>query len=143
MGAAAYDLSGKTAVVTGAAKGIGRSIAMKLRISGAKVWGWDVIPGAVEDVDILEVDVTDAQKIDHAIAQATAGDRTIDILVNNAGYLGELVSVEKLSVEDWNKVFAVNATSVFEVSRKVIPVMKPGGWGRIVNMASVAGKEGF
>src|SRR6266849_6136096 len=67
----------------------------------------------------------------------------IDILVNNAGLLGAPVSVEQLSTEDWRRVIDVNLTSVFEVSRRVVPLMRRSGWGRIVNMASVAAKEGF
>src|SRR5262249_11501626 len=67
----------------------------------------------------------------------------IDILVNNAGLLGPPVSVEQLGSEDWHRVVNVNLTSVFEVSRRIVPLMKGSGWGRIVNMASVAAKEGF
>ena len=63
--------------------------------------------------------------------------------MNNAGLLGPTVSVEQLGSDDWRRVLDVNLTSVFEVSRRVVPLMKRSGWGRIVNMASVAAKEGF
>ena len=91
----------------------------------------------------LLVDVTNAQEIDAALSQMLGPVASIDILVNNAGYLGDPLPVEQVSPENWQRVFDVNLTSVFLTSRKVIPTMKRTGWGRIVNLASVAGKEGF
>ena len=138
-----YDFKNKNAVVTGAAKGIGRSIATKLKASGATVWGWDIDPAQSDGINCLRVDVSKPDDIDQAIAQMMSQASSIDILVNNAGYLGQPEPVEKLSPDDWRKVFSVNIDGVFEVSRKVVPIMRRAGWGRIVNMASVAGKEGF
>jgi 3-oxoacyl-[acyl-carrier protein] reductase len=134
-----YDFSGKAAVVTGGSKGIGRAICEQLRRSSARVWNWDVAAAQIEGVDFVTVDVTDGRQIDAAIAKTGR----IDILVNNAGLLGPPVSVEQLGSDDWRRVLDVNLTSVFEVSRRVVPLMKQSGWGRIVNMASVAAKEGF
>jgi 3-oxoacyl-[acyl-carrier protein] reductase len=138
-----YDFTGKTAIVTGGSKGIGRAIVEQLKASGAHVWNWDIAPLQREGVQTLNVDVTDATQIDAAISQATAGSSPIDILVNNAGLLGAPVSVEQLETQDWRRVIDVNLTSVFEISRRVVPHMRRAGWGRIVNMASVAAKEGF
>ena len=134
-----YDFSGKTAVVTGGSKGIGRAICDQLKLSGAQVWNWDVTAAQHDGVKFEKIDVTDGKQIDAAISKVGH----VDILVNNAGLLGPPVSVEKLGSEDWRRVLDVNLTSVFEVSRRVIPLMKRSGWGRIVNMASVAAKEGF
>lgn len=138
-----YDFTGRTAVVTGGSKGIGRAIVEQLKASGAQVWNWDIAPLQLEGVQTLSVDVTDAKQIDAAISRATAGSSHIDILVNNAGLLGAPVSVEQLDPADWRRVIDVNLTSVFEISRRIVPHMRRSGWGRIVNMASVAAKEGF
>ncbi len=134
-----YDFSGKTAVVTGGSKGIGRAICHQLRESGAQVWNWDVTKTHHEGVNFEQVDVVEGKQIEAAIANVGR----IDILVNNAGLLGSPVSVDQLESADWRRVLDVNLTSVFEVCRRVIPLMKRSGWGRIVNMASVAAKEGF
>jgi|RhiMetdeSRZDD1v2_1073273.scaffolds.fasta_scaffold32112_2 2-dehydro-3-deoxy-L-rhamnonate dehydrogenase (NAD+) len=133
-----YDFSGKVAVVTGGSKGIGRAICQQLKQSGVQVWNWDVSPAPHDGVKFQQVDVVDGKQIDDAISEV----RRIDILVNNAGLLGPPVSVEQLRSADWQRVLDVNLTSVFEVCRRVVPLMKQSGWGRIVNMASVAAKEG-
>jgi len=138
-----YDLSAKIAVVTGGAKGIGRAIAQRLVVSGARVWVWDISPAVIDGAECLKVDITDPEQIDKALAQTSEHGSSIDILVNNAGYLGEPVAVERLRPEDWRRVFEVNLTGVFEVTRKFLPHIRKAAAGRIVNMASVAGKEGF
>jgi 2-dehydro-3-deoxy-L-rhamnonate dehydrogenase (NAD+) len=138
-----YDFSNKTAVVTGGSKGIGRAIAKRLRQSGANVFVWDVMQAQVEGIAHVVVDVSKADQIDKAIAETVSRAPSIDILVNNAGYLGEPVAVEQLRPEDWRRVLDVNLNGAFEVMRKIIPHMRRADWGRIVNMASVAGKEGF
>lgn len=129
--------------VTGGSKGIGRAIAERLKKSGAQVYVWDVAPAEVEEVTYVAVDVSKPDQIDKAGAETVGRTSSIDILVNNAGYLGEPVAVEQVRQDDWRRVFDVNLTGVFEVTRKIIPHMRRTGWGRIVNMASVAGKEGF
>jgi 3-oxoacyl-[acyl-carrier protein] reductase len=134
-----YNFSGKTAVVTGGSKGIGRAICEHLKQSGAQVWNWDVTLTRHEGVNFEQVDVVNGEQIDTAISKVSR----IDILVNNAGLLGPPASVEQLESADWRRVLDVNLTSVFEVCRRVVPLMKRTGWGRIVNMASVAAKEGF
>ena len=138
----AYDLSGRTAVVTGGSKGIGRAIVQRLSDAGAQVWNWDVSPDALDGVAACKVDVTNAADIERAVAQVTESTARIDILVNNAGFTGGSLTVEELDPADWRRILDVNLTGVFEVSRQVVPVMRRGGWGRIVNIASLAGKEG-
>jgi len=138
----AYDLSGRTAGVTGGAKGIGRAIVERLSEAGAQVWNWDVSPDALDGVAACKVDVTKAADIERAVAQVTESTARIDILVNNAGFTGGSLTVEELDPADWRRILDVNLTGVFEVSRQVVPVMRRGGWGRIVNIASLAGKEG-
>jgi 3-oxoacyl-[acyl-carrier protein] reductase len=110
-----------------------------LKLSGAQVWNWDITKTQHDGVNFEPVDVVDGRQIDAAISKIGQ----IDILVNNAGLLGPPVSVEQLQSDDWHRVLDVNLTSVFEVCRRVVPLMKRSGWGRIVNMASVAAKEGF
>jgi 3-oxoacyl-[acyl-carrier protein] reductase len=138
-----YDFSGKTAVVTGGAKGIGRAVAERLNSSAADVWVWDLSPAKLDGINCLEVDVTKPAEIGSAISRILGQRARIDILVNNAGLLGPTLPVEQLDGDDWRRVIDVNLTSVFEVSRQVVPHMRRAGWGRIVNMASVAAKEGF
>ena len=89
----------------------------------------------------LRVDVTDAGQIADAVAQLQEETSRLDILVNNAGFTGGSLTVEQLDPADWRRIIEVNLTGVFEVTRHVVPVMRHGGWGRIVNMAP-AGKDG-
>ena len=138
----AYDLSGRTAVVTGGSKGIGRAIVERLSEAGAQVWNWDISPDAPDGVAACKVDVTSAADIQRAVAQVVESTARIDILVNNAGFTGGSLTVEELDPADWRRILDVNLTGVFEVSRQVVPVMRRGQWGRIVNIASLAGKEG-
>jgi 2-dehydro-3-deoxy-L-rhamnonate dehydrogenase (NAD+) len=140
---ASYDLSGRVAVVTGGSKGIGLAIAHRLRTCGAKPWIWDVAPSTVDGVPSLVVDITDGNQIDTGLSTMLKHAPGIDILVNNAVYLGDPVTVEKLTENEWQRVLDVNLTGVFKTTRRVLPHMRQSSFGRIVNMASVAGKEGF
>lgn len=144
------ELDGKTAIVTGAARGIGRAIAARLIASGARVWLWDLdLAEATQTASELgdgahplQVDVTDTQSIEHALQTITAADGQIDILVNNAGVSGANAPLWEYPDDEWRHVMETNLNSVFYCCKAVVPHMITGGYGRIVNIASVAGKEG-
>ena len=133
------DLSGQTAVVTGAARGIGLAIAGRLQEAGASVEGWDLRPSQEPCfARFRTVDVSDEASVNGAAA--AAGD--VDILINNAGVNGPTKPAWEYSLADWNAVLAVDLTGVFLCARALIPGMRARGYGRIVNIASIAGKEG-
>jgi 3-oxoacyl-[acyl-carrier protein] reductase len=138
----AYDFSGRTAVVTGGAKGIGRTIAGRLLQAGAEVWIWDLAPADLAGAFHHKVDVTSAQDIAAALGALAARGTRLDMVVNNAGFVGTSRPVEELDPAEWRRIIDVNLTGVFEVCRQAVPHMRAGGWGRIVNIASLAGKEG-
>jgi len=123
-----FDLTGKTAVVTGGAKGIGAATARLLEKAGAKVHVLDIESGC---------DVTDEGQVKAAFEKI----RDIDILVNNAGRAARKPAVE-LSAQDWDDVIALNLTAVFRCSKNVFPHMKRRGGGSIVNLASIMGLSG-
>jgi 2-dehydro-3-deoxy-L-rhamnonate dehydrogenase (NAD+) len=129
------DLKGRTAVVTGGMQGIGAAIAKRLENSGARVRIWDL--DAPDKVDVASPDSVAA-----ATAKAVADLGKIDVLVNNAGIAGMNVPTVDYPVEEWLRVLSVNLTSQFLCCRAVAPHMVKAGYGRIVNIASVAGKEG-
>ena len=130
------DLKGRTAVVTGGRIGIGAAIVQRLERSGAKVRIWDV--GSTDD----PVDVADRQAVERAAARAIAELGRIDILVNNAGIAGPTMPVVEYPVDEWKRVIDIDLTGPFLCCRAVVPHMVKAGYGRIVNIASVAGKEG-
>ena len=103
-----YDLAGKTAVVTGGAKGIGRAVAERLRVSGAHVWVWDIAPITLEGISSVVVDVTRSDQIAAAVSRTIDQTSGIDILVNNAGYLGAYAAFEQLPPEDQRHIVDVN-----------------------------------
>jgi 3-oxoacyl-[acyl-carrier protein] reductase len=129
------DFAGRTAVVTGGAQGIGAAIVKRLQASGARVAVWD-LDGSPR------VDVSDPDSVASATKAALAALGRVDILVNNAGIAGKNAPTVDYPVEEWERVLRVNLTSQFLCSRAVAPHMVKSGYGRIVNIASVAGKEG-
>jgi 3-oxoacyl-[acyl-carrier protein] reductase len=149
---AKQDHDGRIAIVTGAATGIGYRIAERLAASGAKVALWDIDGaaakaaadqlGATPSSLAVAVDVADDASVATALAQTNEALGRADILVNNAGISGPNVPTWEYPVEDWRRVLEIDLTGVFLCSRAVVPQMIDGGWGRIVNIASVAGKEG-
>jgi 3-oxoacyl-[acyl-carrier protein] reductase len=122
-------------VVTGGAQGIGAAIVERLRTSGAKVKIWD-LEGAAR------VDVADPAQVARATRDAVAELGKLDVLVNNAGIAGRNLPTVDYPVEEWERVLRVNLTSQFLCCRAVAPYMVRAGYGRIVNVASIAGKEG-
>jgi 3-oxoacyl-[acyl-carrier protein] reductase len=130
------DFKGKTAVVTGGMQGIGAAIAKRLETSGAKVLIWDI--AAKTD----PVEVSDASAVECATAKALADLGRIDVLVNNAGIAGLNVPTVEYPIEEWERVLKVNLSSQFLCCRAVAPHMVKRRYGRIVNIASIAGKEG-
>jgi NAD(P)-dependent dehydrogenase (short-subunit alcohol dehydrogenase family) len=130
------DLKGRTAVVTGGRIGIGAAIAKRLEASGARVRIWDVADKADP------VDVTDAKAIERATAKAISDLGKIDILVNNAGIAGPTVPVVDYPVDEWKRVIDIDLNGPFLCCRAVVPHMVKAKYGRIVNIASIAGKEG-
>ena len=129
------DFKNRTAVVTGGMIGIGAAIVKRLEASGAKVAIWDV--NGPE-----KVDVTDQDSIDRALKKTLASFGKIDVLVNNAGIAGPTMPVVEYPVADWKRVIDIDLHGPFLVSRVVVPHMVKAGYGRIVNIASIAGKEG-
>ena len=144
----AYDLKGRTAVVTGGAQGIGRAISERFIEAGAKVTIWDVDRAMAEAMcaetgaSFVTPNLTDWEAVRSAAARTEAEMGGIDILVNNAGVAGMNTTVAEYPVEEWRRVLDINLTGVFHCCKAVTPVMTKAGYGRIVNIASIAGKEG-
>ncbi|BDB28624.1 SDR family oxidoreductase (plasmid) [Cupriavidus sp. P-10] len=142
-GAARYDFAGSVAVVTGATGGIGLAVARELARAGAQVVNWDL--QAAPDADGIagmRVDVTDDAAV-AAVADATHQRfGRIDVLVNNAGFAGPTMPLAEFDPQVWQRVIDVNLTGVYRVCRHVVPRMTAAGYGRIVSIASLAGKEG-
>ena len=135
-----YDLKGKTAIVTGAARGVGRAIAELLLANGCSVAAWDANPCDLPGVVSARVDITDAAQIATALTRYS-GER-LDILVNNAGYLGPATNFDSHAPDDWRRIIEVNLRGTMQVTQAVLPIMVRQGGGRIINFASLAGKEG-
>ncbi len=131
----ALDFKGRTAIVTGGMQGIGAAIAERLKASGAKVSIWDVD-------GLPRVDVSNPQSVKEATERTLKEMGRIDVLVNNAGIAGKNASTVDYPIEEWERVLRVNLTSQFLCCRAVAPHMVKAKYGRIVNIASIAGKEG-
>ena len=146
------DLDGRAAIVTGGARGIGLAIAERLLASGATVMLWDLDGTALEAAAVrlgagarahrLVVDVTDEQAVAAAAEAATKAMGAVDILINNAGISGMNKPSWEYPVAEWRRVLDINLSGPFLCSRAVVPGMLARTYGRIVNIASVAGKEG-
>ena len=144
------SLDQKTALVTGAARGIGLAIASRFAADGARVALLD-LDGAAADAAAKKVgggaialaaDVTKASEVESAVSRVVQEWGRLDILVNNAGITGRSFPIWELSDEDWRRVIDADLTSVFLCCRAAVKVMLGQGSGRIINIASIAGKEG-
>jgi NAD(P)-dependent dehydrogenase (short-subunit alcohol dehydrogenase family) len=147
------DLLGKAAIITGAGRGIGRSIALRLAQDGADVVVADIDLPAAEEVTLeieqtgrralaLEMDVTQKAQVRAAMERAVAEFGRLDILVNNAGILGPTTSLVDTPEEEWDRCLEVHLKGAFLCCQAVVPQMLKQGYGKIVSMASAAGKEG-
>jgi NAD(P)-dependent dehydrogenase (short-subunit alcohol dehydrogenase family) len=135
-----YDFAGRTALVTGGASGIGAATAARLRASGAEVAVLDREP--VEGYVSVTGDISSSADVNAAVAQVERDLGRIDVLVNSAGVPGESLRTVDVSDEEWQRVFGINANGSFYMCRAVLPGMVERGYGRIVLVASIAGKEG-
>lgn len=146
----AIDLKDRIAVVTGGAQGIGRAIAERFIASGAKLAIWDMDkPLADKTAKALgqaskayAVDVTNPESIEAAVKATLTDFKRIDILVNNAGIAGGNAPTWELPIADWQRVIRINLDGPFYCCRAVVPTMIAQKYGRIINIASIAGKEG-
>ena len=132
----------RRAVITGVASGIGAGIAARLAAEGARVAIWDLNPAGATADHIEKLDITDADAVQRAADATAAALGGIDILVASAGISGPNGPVWEYPVEAWKQVMDINVNGVFYSNRAVVPHMQRGGYGRIVNIASIAGKEG-
>src|ERR1041385_5439913 len=144
------DLSGKVAVVTGGGRGIGLAVVQRMARSGARVAVWDNEPSRIAagseagktGATGFTVDVGSAESVARAVADTEKAIGGIDILVNSAAIGGVNTTVADYPVEEWRAVIDVNLTGTFLTCRAVVPGMQRRGYGRIVNISSIAGKEG-
>ncbi|MCW5623630.1 MAG: SDR family oxidoreductase [Burkholderiales bacterium] len=144
------DMNGRGAIVTGGASGIGYAIAQRLAESGATIAIWDMGKDLDDKVKSLgagkhigvKVDVTDYAAVEAAVAKSIAALGKVDAMVNSAGIAGQNAPVADYPLDEWKRVFDINVHGVFHCCRAIVPHMTANNYGRIVNIASVAGKEG-
>ena len=145
-----FDLKNRTAIITGGAQGFGLDIAKKFLTSGAKVRIWDVdeneLKKAVKDLNNsnLDFDIVDVSNFKnvHQIVEDFTKNSKIDILVNNAGITGSTTELWNYDVKEWNKIIDINLHGTFYCCKSIVPHMIKNNYGRIVNIASVSGKDG-
>ena len=143
-----YDFDDQVAVITGGAQGIGYAVAKRMIENGAKVAIWDFDTDLAQasaselGATALHCDVSDWDIVQAAAEQTEHQFGRIDVLVNSAGVAGANAVVEEYPIEEWNKIMSINLNGTFHTNRAVIAGMKHRGYGRIVNIASIAGKEG-
>ncbi|HEY6113804.1 MAG TPA: SDR family oxidoreductase [Gaiellaceae bacterium] len=138
----AERFSGKVALVTGGSSGIGAAVARRLLAEGARVASFDLAAKAPDDVLAVTGDVSQPGDVDAAVAHVRHELGPIDILVCSAGVPGASLATVDVTDEEWRRVMGINADGIFYCNRAVIPSMVERGHGRIVNVASIAGKEG-
>lgn len=142
------EFKDQVAVVTGGAQGIGLAVMRKLIAGGARVASWDMnaernaTTAQAEGALAVTCDVSDYASVETALAQTVTALGQPVVLVNSAGIAGPNVPVVDYGLDDWAQIIAINLTGTFHVNRALVPGMKAAGYGRILNIASVAGKEG-
>ena len=127
--------TGRRAVVTGGASGIGEAVAKRIAAEGGKVAVWDLNGG-------IKVDISNFESVEKAVAETIKQIGGIDILVNSAGITGHTVPLIEFPIDGWKQVIDINLNGTFYCNRAVAPLMVAQNYGRIVNIASIAGKEG-
>jgi len=144
------DLEGQVAVVTGGAQGLGLAFARRMVASGARVSLWDMneaglevaVAGLGDAARGVLVDITDAEAVLAAHARTENDSGAVSIMVNSAGIAGPNHTLDEYPLDAWRRVIDINLNGTFHVNRAVVPAMKARNYGRIVNIASIAGKEG-
>ena len=145
-----FDLNDRTAVITGGAQGFGLDIAKRFLVSGAKVIIWDIDPKLIDEaskeinnqnLSLSIVDISDYKAVETAVINILKNSK-IDILINNAGITGPTMPLWEYDIEMWNKIIKINLSGTFNCCRAIVPSMIKNNYGRIVNVASVAGKDG-
>jgi len=145
-----FDLKNKSAVITGGAQGFGLDIAKKFLEFGAKVRIWDIDAKELNEakkkinnpnLDFDVVDVSDYQNVNNTVNKISKNSK-IDILINNAGITGPTAELWNYNIEDWKKVLDINLQGTFYCCKAIAPIMIKNNYGRIVNIASVSGKDG-
>ena len=146
-----YDLNKRVAVVTGGGQGFGLAVSERFIEAGAKVIIWDIDEEAIkkaidkvssENLTYQIVDVSDFENINNSLMEIENKHGKIDIFINNAGIAGMNTTVAEYPLDEWRKVINLNLNSVFYCCKAVVPFMEKNNYGRIVNIASIAGKEG-
>jgi len=145
-----FDLKNKTAVITGGAQGFGLDIAKKFLLSGSKVFIWDIdkteLSKATKEINSPNlnykvVDVSNFDQVQKAVSEITLNNK-IDILINNAGITGPTAELWNYNIKDWNSILDINLHGTFYCCKSIVPHMIKNNYGRIVNIASVSGKDG-
>ncbi|MGI9376153.1 MAG: SDR family NAD(P)-dependent oxidoreductase [Tsuneonella suprasediminis] len=141
--------AGRCAIVTGGASGLGKAVAARMVAEGARVSLWDLNSDLLAEAqretgacDIRALDVSDVQQVSAAAAESAEALGKVDVLVCSAGITGATAPVHEFPVDSWQRVFEINVHGLFYCNRAIVPFMLDGGYGRIINVASVAGKEG-
>jgi len=146
-----FDLNNRVAIITGGAQGFGLAISQRFIEAGAKVIIWDIDEDAVnkalkkvnsDNLSFQIVDVSNFENINKNLSEVEAKYGKIDIFINNAGIAGMNTTVAEYPLDEWNKIINLNLNSVFYCCKAVVPLMLKNDYGRIVNIASIAGKEG-
>ena len=146
-----FDLKDRVAIVTGGAQGFGLAITERFIDSGAKVVIWDIDENEAKkalnkvnskNLTYQIIDVSKIELINKKLSEVETIHGKIDIFINNAGVAGKNATVVEYPVDEWNRVINLNLTSVFYCCKSVVPFMEKNNYGRIVNIASIAGKEG-